>query len=512
MSSNITPSSPSTLGLTNRGWLSTGFVVLMLAMSAHAMLETARDALFLSRLSADRLPLMYLLMGGLVIGASFVHERWFAKLPRRAMLIGLCLVGAAGSSVLWLLAAARDVWLLGVLYVWTGTLATLLLLQFWLLASEHFDVLDAKKSYARLAAGGVVGAVLGAALARTALAWLPTRHLILGSAAQLVLAAGLLVHRKSGTSAAESISARESVDSDAEGEPEQDGYAWRVIGLVAALTVAATFADFQFKSAIQTSLPKHELAPFLASFGLVVNLLALAFQLLIAPFLLRRVGVGRSLRVLPGALLLGGLGSMLVPGLSGTVLLKGADGSLRHGLHQAATEILFLPLSGQERSRIKTWVAALGRRAAQAAGSVLLLALIPLANAEMTARVGCVALSAFALWVSFGLQGKYVERFRNRIRTGTLFQTENAPEPDKYALLMLVDALNSKDSEESIAALGMLAQLGRTDLIPVNALQDSRPRVVLEAVRLLRNDPRSEVRQAISELAEHASPEVRAAS
>ncbi|MCA9626328.1 MAG: hypothetical protein KC766_01625, partial [Myxococcales bacterium] len=83
-----------------------GFVVLMLAMAAHAMLETARDALFLSNLSAERLPIVYLVMGGLVVAASYLHERWFARLPRRAMLVSLLLIGAAGNGALWLLAAA----------------------------------------------------------------------------------------------------------------------------------------------------------------------------------------------------------------------------------------------------------------------------------------------------------------------------------------------------------------------------------------------------------------------
>ncbi|MCA9628119.1 MAG: hypothetical protein KC766_10655, partial [Myxococcales bacterium] len=279
-----------------------------------------------------------------------------------------------------------------------------------------------------------------------------------------------------------------------------------------ALTVAATFADFQFKSGIQAALPKRELAPFLASFGLVVSLLALGFQLFVAPFLLRRAGIGRSLRVLPAALLLGGLGSMLAPGLVGTVLLKGSDGSLRHGLHQAATEILFLPLSDAERGRIKTWVAAVGRRAAQAVGSVALLVAMPLVDVELAARVGCVILSAVALWLSVGLQREYVERFRACIRAGTLWGSTEAPLPDRNAIATLVQALDSKDPGETVAALDMLGDLGRSELVPPRLLRDPRPRVVLGAIRVLRRDPRPDVRERIRRLAEHDSAEVRAAS
>lgn len=508
------PASVAPAARSPRGTSRVAFVVLMLAMGAHAMLETARDALFLSNLSANRLPIAYLAMGILVVLISSAHERWFARQPRRAMLVGLLLVGIAGDAVLWLMAAKPEPWLLGVLYVWTGTLATLLLLQFWLLASEHFDLQRAKRSYARIAAGGVVGAALGAGLARAALAILPTRHLILGSGILLGFAALTLLYSRGYSSARASISPGEQKRDAPRAASGQalDGYAGRIIGLAAALTIAATFADFQFKSELQRSVEASELAPFLATFGVAVNLLALSFQLLVAPFLLRRYGVGRSLRVLPGALMLSGLGSLLLPGVGGAAILKGSDGSLRHGLHQAATEILFLPLSLGERSRIKTWTAAIGRRAAQALASIALLALIPLGNTRFTAQAGCIVLSGLALWLSVSLQREYVARLRERIRAGTPWQPLEAPEPDRYALATLVQALESNDTRETLAALDMLSQIGRGDLIPLRVLRDERPRVVLRAVQALRLDQRPPVREAISRLVEHAAPEVRAAS
>ncbi len=85
-------------------------------------------------------------------------------------------------------------------------------------------------------------------------------------------------------------------------------------------------------------------------------------------------------------------------------------------------------------------------------------------------------------------------------------------ELDKQGLTTLVQALHSRDTRETIAALDMLAQLERSDLVPDALLGDSRPKVVLEAIRVLRRDPRPSVRRRIQELSDHDSPEIRAAS
>jgi len=51
-----------------KAWM--GFVVLGLMVAGHAVLETARDTLFLSELPASQLPFLYLAVAGLTVVAT----------------------------------------------------------------------------------------------------------------------------------------------------------------------------------------------------------------------------------------------------------------------------------------------------------------------------------------------------------------------------------------------------------------------------------------------------------
>src|SRR5260221_6843918 len=46
------------------------FVTIFGILAAHTLLETARDALFLARLPASRLPWVYLIIAGVAVGPS----------------------------------------------------------------------------------------------------------------------------------------------------------------------------------------------------------------------------------------------------------------------------------------------------------------------------------------------------------------------------------------------------------------------------------------------------------
>ena len=74
--------------------------VLFAIMVAHALLETARDALFLSELGADRLAGAYLVMAAAALIAVGLFRRWSrARSPRR-MLIAFLSLATAGTIAL----------------------------------------------------------------------------------------------------------------------------------------------------------------------------------------------------------------------------------------------------------------------------------------------------------------------------------------------------------------------------------------------------------------------------
>src|SRR4051812_21655309 len=101
-------------------------------MAGHAILETARDALFLARLPVSQLPWVYLAVTlGVILVARAQHA--YARFRSRHVL-SVMLGGAAVVTLgFWLLTWwTRSPMVLYGLYVWVGLYATTIVTQFWL--------------------------------------------------------------------------------------------------------------------------------------------------------------------------------------------------------------------------------------------------------------------------------------------------------------------------------------------------------------------------------------------
>src|SRR5262249_4333834 len=108
------------------------FLVLFLVLASHALLETARDALFLEKVPAGRLPLVYL---GLALTSFLVvelYERMTGAGGRIALAATLVAAGVVTFGF-WIASSSRAVGFLYFLYLWPGLVTTLVTLQFWTL-------------------------------------------------------------------------------------------------------------------------------------------------------------------------------------------------------------------------------------------------------------------------------------------------------------------------------------------------------------------------------------------
>src|SRR5262245_6065471 len=123
------------------------FLTLLGILSGHTLLETARDALFLARLPASRLPWMYIAIAGAAFAFSRLRGGRLERLWGTYGLALLLLVSAALTGAFWALASWRSPWSLYALYIWSGLFGTAAGVRFWLTLSEMFTVTQAKRLY-----------------------------------------------------------------------------------------------------------------------------------------------------------------------------------------------------------------------------------------------------------------------------------------------------------------------------------------------------------------------------
>mgnify|MGYP001050641973 CR=1 FL=1 len=345
-----------------------GFSTLMMVMVAHALGETARDSLFLAGLSAERLPWAYLTIAGLALVVVRANQWLLDQVKDKRLLLAKTMVLAAAIDVgFWFWLEGNPQGRAFALYVWTGLFATITVVQVWLLLDDVVHVAQAKRIFGPITAGGVFGALLGSGLAeRLVNAGLSPRHLML--AAGVSLALGAMVPLRWKASELEPHAAVASLPTSfAHGLKTlvSHTYLRRLLLLVLFSTIALTGVDYVFKSAVEQYVPQRELPGFFARFYLVLNAIALVVQLFLSSRLLRFFGVNRTLYILPVLLLAGSLGFLSFAGILPAILLKGADGSLRHSLHRTASEVLYLPVSRELRERFKAIIDGVGQRGGQ---------------------------------------------------------------------------------------------------------------------------------------------------
>lgn len=464
------------------------FTALLLLIAGHTVLETARDALFLTKLPPSQLAIAY---AALAVVTLFT-ARWTGAIGRR--------FGQRNALVVTLLVAALVVTALRsesppvatvyALYLVSGVLGTLLATQFWTLTGQLFTVAQGRRLFGPIAAGGVVGAVTGASFAAAAVSMWKTSALLTLSAWLFVATALVVTALPRGeeqTPAARGASALSAV-----GEVGKSSLALRVTLLAVVSTITVLVADYLFKSVVSASMPKEELARFFARYYAVLNAASLGVQLLVAGRLIRRLGVTGSAVVLPVMMTLGAGGVLATGGLLGAVLvLKGVDGGLRYSVHRIAMELLYLPLPATLRARVKALVDAVLTRIVQAiaAGGVFALAAAGLASPTVLAGV-LLGLGVLWIGVAVSMRGPYMSAFRQAIAVGGIDDAEGPEEIDVASAEALIEALASPDANVVVSSMRVLDHRGRGRLIPALILYHHDPEVLVRALGILSRDER----------------------
>lgn len=495
-----------------RGALS-AFFTLFGILASHTILETARDALFLARLSPKQLPWVYLALAGISVLLSHGPVRAPRRLRSSYGLSVLLLTCSVVTLGFWVVGRFTDPWLLRALYVWTGLVGTLTGLQFWLVLGELYTITQAKRVYRYIAMGSLLGALAGAVTARSLASGDPGRLVLVASLVLAATAVGPAVLLK-----------RPAMDAPRTGEIRlarfaqipavlrRQPYVFRLAGFVLISTVALTLGDYVFKETVAHRVAAADLPTFFATVAIVLNALALTAQALLTGWLLRSFGLHRALWVLPALLLMGAGGIAFGGGLAAALLLKGADGTLRHSLHRTSSELLYLPIPDGLRARVKPLIDIVGQRGGQALASVFLLGELGLdrGDAVLAAAAGGLCI----LWIVWAadLKPHYLDLFRTTLRDGTMPRRPDLPDLDLASLEALFAALNSRDDGEVAAALDMLAQEERIHLVPALVLYHPSKTVVLGALDHFTRARRTDFVPIADRLMTHPDPEVRAAA
>ena len=486
------------------------------------LIKPVRDSLFLAERGAAELPYVFILTTVFVVPVAMLHTRLGRTLRVGRLVDGVTLFLAANLIGLQWLVTTDVMWAEYVLYAWVSIYSLLVTSQFWLMANAIFQASQAKRVFTVLSVGAILGAVAGGEVTG-----LLVNQLGMSSHSLLVVAAVVLAgtvglaqwirfrHRQrtgaiedgdaydvedaedvegveapgdetpgdetAGDETAVDVETAETEEARTRFSPDAGGAgAWTlirnsrhllpIVGVIAATVITSTFVDFQFKTVAAAAYPTEDaLTSFMGRFYGRVSLVALIVQFFIAPRLIRVLGVGGALSVLPAALAAGAAGMLLVPGLMAGIALRGADQSLKHSIDKTGRELLFVPVSLEKKKRVKVFVDLFVDQGAQGVAGGLLLALTAGLGFGVQQLSGVVLL-LLATWgyLAYRARLSYVDEFRRKLRQQEDYDTTGSDEPVSRDLDEILKSLCSRSETETLSALDQLETGDYTP--PVKAL------------------------------------------
>jgi len=426
--------------------------------------KAVRDAMFLSTFGIEALPRIVILSSAVSLLVVLLAGR---ILRRNGSNVVVPATFATSAVVLLLLATTQVTFpriVAVALYLHIAVFGAILVSWFWLLLNERLDVRTARKQIARVAAGGTLGGLVGGLLAErvgavfsagamlpilaglhAVCAYLATRIVtqqarvsqttVGGSATKLGVEAVSDSPSKSASESATKSAANLSTElvpeSDRGSEDQASTFGFRILSrseylrdlayLVFWGTLAASLLDFAFKMhATQQYLDSRSLLRFFAGFYTITSLLTFVLQsFFVSRFLKSPRDLSRNVSFLPLGVVLGGLVSLIFPGVIVLAFARGLESLLRNSFFRSSYEVLFNPVSAAEKRATKTMIDVGCERLGDFVGGLLIqvtLLVVSVSTGVPLLLTLTILIAAALAWRVKRLHGGYVESLEGAIR------------------------------------------------------------------------------------------------
>jgi AAA family ATP:ADP antiporter len=246
------------------------------------------------------------------------------------------------------------------LYIYISIFALVTVTYFYQYCQSLLTIRDAKRIYAFIGSGAIAGGVFGGYFTSALVPHIGNLGLVIFSAIFLGVS-GLIINiidKNYREDEANSIHTRES-----QTRPKQqlslfnNDHVRNIAMIIGLGVVVSKLVDYQFNFlAFDNIIGQDNLTSFFGFWFSTINVVGLLFQMLIVSKVVDRLGVSRSIAVMPFFLLIGSGLLLVFPILAFGVVVKLMEGSLKQSLYKTSTEINIMPLTSGLRNRAKTFV------------------------------------------------------------------------------------------------------------------------------------------------------------
>lgn len=322
--------------------------------------------------------------------------------------------------------ASMDILLGRVFYIWLSAFNLFVVSVFWSFMADGFGYEKSRRLFAFFAAGGTTGAIVGAAITTGLVEVIGRLHLMLFSVVLLELAVRIVhVLDKEFERFEHSPSAAEPLLSNNGSTLQQitagitltlrSPYLLGIAGYLLLYSFLSTFLYFIQANIIDGALQSRtEKTALFAQIDLLVQILTLFMQIFITGHLMRKLGVGLVLIIVPLLTIAGFISLALAPVLVTLVIFQVVRRAGSYALTRPARETLFTILGREEKYKAKNFIDTFVYRTGDAvsAGANGFLGMIGVGIAS----VSWIAVPFAVIWTGMGVwlgyrQKKHADKY-----------------------------------------------------------------------------------------------------
>lgn len=324
---------------------------------------------------------------------------------------------------LWFRAEAAEAWAARAFFIWTSVYNLFVVSVFWSFLADLFTNAQAKRLFGFVAAGGTAGALTGPVLTALLAVPLGATNLLLMSAGFLAVSV-LCVHRLADWYRRQP---RPGNRENAAAERAMGGtvlagirLVWRspyLLGLclfMLLFTTLSTFLYFQQAQIVRDTLASAaERTAVFAVIDLTVNTLTLVIQVFVTARLVKALGIGWTLALVPVLLAAGFAVLALVPAFAALAAVQVIRRAGDYAVTRPAREMLYVVLGREEKYKAKSFIDTVVYRGGDAVSGWAYAGLRSLGLGLSAIAWIAVPLALAWAWVSWRLgeqQGKIAQQ------------------------------------------------------------------------------------------------------
>jgi len=356
--------------------LGLGFIYYFLIFSSYYVIRPIRDDIGAAN-GIEKLPWLFTgtLVAMLIANALFAtlvvkfSRRRFIPIVYRFLIANLLIFFA----LLMLISKEHQVWVGRAFFVWTSVFNLFVVSVFWAFMVDVFSTEQGKRLFGFISVGGTLGAIVGAAITAALVQRIGSLNLLLISAVLLELGAQCV--RLFPTTFEGPGS---SIRKKAAEESPIGGRIWAgithclkspyLLGICAYMFFYASTSTLlyfqQVDIAAHAFTDRSARTAFFAQIDLLVNVLTVFGQAFLAGRLLKWLGVGVTLAILPALSVIGFTAMGVAPTLALLVVFLTLRRAANFAIARPAREILFTVVSREDKYKAKNLIDTFVYRAA----------------------------------------------------------------------------------------------------------------------------------------------------